>query len=67
MAATPSGTRQFVFIIIVFAIVIAALFGLSTEMPDDARKLANLMAWIALLSGGFFVVEKVVRGTFARK
>jgi hypothetical protein len=67
MAATPTGKRQFIFIIIVFAIVIAALFGLATEMPDDARKLGNLMAWIALLSTGFFLIEKVVRNSLSRK
>lgn len=67
MAETPTGTRQFVFIIIVFAIVIAALFALSIELPDDARKLGNLIAWIALLSAGFFVVERAVRGAAGRK
>jgi hypothetical protein len=67
MAPPPTQKRQFVFIIIVFAIVVVALLGLSTVMPEDARKLGNLLAWIAVLSIGFFFGEKFVRRAIARK
>ena len=56
-----------VFIVIFFAAVVALLFALATVLPDDARKLGYLLVWIAILGGGFFVAEKFVRGTLARK
>lgn len=56
-----------VFIAIFFAVSIALLFALATVLPEDARKLGNLLVWIAVLSIGFFVGEKIVRGALARK
>lgn len=63
----PSSRKQFMFIVTVLVCASVALYLLSFELPDQARKLAYMMAWIVVLGGTFYVAEKIVRGMLGKK
>lgn len=55
-----------IFLAIVFAVTIGALLALSIELPDNARTMAYLLAWLTGVVVAFRFGESVFGAVFRR-
>lgn len=55
------------FIAIIFAVAIAVIFGVSLELPDTARTMACLLAWLTLVAVVFRALELAFDATIGKR
>ena len=58
---------SFGFIVAVFAVAIAVVFGVSFEFPDIARSLAFLLVWLSFIAVVFRALEMLFDNTIGKR